>query len=323
MKLGKKTFFLFRLLVTLAILFALFKFIPYKEIVEVYRGSRKIYLLFGFLTLLCGLLIGMNRWRFLLSSLGIKVSLREASYAFFCGLFFNLFFPSFIAGDVFRGFSLSYRYGDLKKVASTILMDRFSGAVALILIALLSFTLAGDILREKWVVVSLIIMCVIMIFSFFVIFSKSFFLFLIRIFKKNSLLSNKLISFHDQLHFFKSNPKIFIKSLLFSFPIQVLTSLSFFVVSKAFNLEVGVVYFLVLVPIVMVIAFIPITIAGAGTREASAVYFFSLLGIDKSIGLGISLANLIFIVAVSILGGVFYVTAYHRWFQPRPQETNL
>ncbi|NQT28727.1 MAG: flippase-like domain-containing protein, partial [Candidatus Omnitrophica bacterium] len=99
-----KIFFLFRLLVTAAILFALFKFVPYEKLVSVYKDSKKGYLALGFSIFFLCQVIGIFRWRFILSSLGINISIREAFYSCFCGLFLNLFFPSFVAGDVFRSF---------------------------------------------------------------------------------------------------------------------------------------------------------------------------------------------------------------------------
>ncbi|MDD3296724.1 MAG: lysylphosphatidylglycerol synthase transmembrane domain-containing protein [Candidatus Omnitrophica bacterium] len=314
----KKFFFIFRLIITASILIALFKFVPYKKIVEVYKNSSKLYLVLGGVLFFLSYLVALFRWRFLLVSLKIKASLREVCYSFFCGLFFNLFFPSFVAGDVFRAFSISYRHGHPGKIASSILMDRFSGSTALMLVAVFSFFAGRNLFQDKTVVFSLVVLFSAITFISLIIFSKTFFLFLMKIFKKQSGLRKKILSFHDHLYFFKKNPAIFFKSLLFSFPIQVLTPLGFFVASKGFHLDIGVLYFLTLVPIVGAIALIPITIAGAGTREASAVYFFSLVGIDKSIGLGISLLNLIFMIIMGILGGILYVSVYHRWFQSRP-----
>lgn len=136
-----------------------------------------------------------------------------------------------------------------------------------------------------------------------------------KVFKKDSLLKKKLVAFHDELYFFKENPKIFIKSLFFSFPIQFLTATGFFIISKAFGVKIGIIYFLTLVPIIMAITLIPITIAGVGTREASAVYFLSLIGVGKSIGLGISLVHLVFMIFTSVIGGIIYVSIYHRRLQ--------
>lgn len=314
----KKFFFIFRIAVTAAILFALFKFIPYKQLLDVYRDSNKSYLLLAFLIFFLSQAAGIARWKYLLDSLGLNVSVLDAFYSFFCGLFFNLFFPSFVAGDVFRGVSISHRHGSAKKVASSILMDRFSGAIALTAVALLSFLFLGGILRgQKEVIFAVIFLCGVSLFAFAVIFSRRFFLFLMRIFKKNNRFRNKLVSFHEQLYFFKKNPVIFIKSLAFSLVIQILVPCGFFIASKAFGVNIGVGYFLMLVPIIMAIAMVPITVAGAGTREASTVYFLSLLGVENSVGLGISLLNLIFMVLMGIIGGIFYVAIYHRWLQPR------
>jgi hypothetical protein len=257
------------------------------------------------------------RWRFLLASLGVAISLREATYSYFCGLFLNLFFPSFVAGDLFRGFAISYRHGDTGKVASSVLMDRFSGAIALTLLALIAFIAGKGIIPGEAVGLALFILCLIAGLASLVIFSKTFFFFLVKAFRGRPRLSERLISFHDKLYFFKNNPKVFAKSLLFSFPVQILTAWGFFIISRAFALELTAIYFFILVPIITAIALIPVTIAGAGTREASAVYFFALVGAEESVGLGISLCNLIFLVMMGIIGGIFYISVYHRWLYPR------
>lgn len=314
-----KIFLLFRLLVTAAILFALFKFIPYEKLVSVYRDSKKGYLVFGFFIFLFCQIIGIFRWKFLLSSLGVNISIREAFYSYFCGLFLNLFFPSFVAGDVFRSFCISYRYGDTGKVASSVLMDRFSGAIALTLVAACAFIFGRSIMPNEGVAAALLILCAITGFASLAIFSRSFFRFLARVFKRKPRLEEKLISFHAKLYFFRKNPKVFAKSFLFSLPIQLLMPTGFFIISRAFDVNLGAIYFFIAVPIVTAIALIPITIAGAGTREASVVYFFSLVGIEKSIGLGISLLNLIFLISMGIIGGIFYVSVYHKWLQSHPR----
>ncbi len=295
---------------------------PYKKVIEVYKDSRKIYLLLGIFTFFVSYFIAVNRWKFLLSALGFRVSLREVFSTFFSGLFFNIFFPSFIAGDVFRGFGISYRHGEAKKVVSSILMDRFCGGLALTVISFLAFIIGGSILKEKSVIIAVSGLCAISTFGIFVIFSRRVFRFLTKAFKGFSRFRNKLINFHDQLYFFKKNPKVFIKSLGYSFAVQTLTAVAFFIVSKAFYLDVSIVNFLILVPIIMAIAVIPLTPVGAGTREASAVYFFSLIGIDKSAGLGISFINLIFLILMGILGGIFYVSVYHRRLQLNPQSSS-
>jgi len=268
-----------------------------------------------------GPVIGIFRWKFFLHSVGIKSSLREVASSHFSSLFFNLFFPSIIAGDVFKGFSISCQHKDRAKIASTIIMDRFSGAMALISLSLVSFILGKNTLVRLEVIIPLAILCLIAIFSSFFIFSRRFFLFFAQVFKQNSGFSEKITSFYNKLFFLKENPKVFFKGLFFSFGIHFFTVFGFFMASRAFIANSELADFLILVPIIMAIALVPITIAGAGTREASAIYFFSLIGIDKNIGMSISLLNLLFYIIGGILGGIFYVSIHHRRIQSHLQDS--
>ncbi len=312
----KKISLIIKLFISVAILFVLFKLVPYRELIDVYKKSQKLYIYLSLLVFIVTLTISVFRWRFILHSLGVKASAKDVFSSTFSGLFFNLIFPSFVAGDIFKGFSISTHHGEAKKVASSVLMDRFSGSIALVLVAFFSYMFGRKIFREKEVAVSLGLLCAFICIVSCIIFSKRVFSFLVKILGNNPL-KGKLIDFHDHLYFFRKNPAVFLKSMYFSLPIQLLTPLMFYVGSKAFGLHVSMLYFFILVPIIMMIALIPITIAGAGTREAASIYFFSLIGIDKTVGLGLSLLNLAFTVFTGLLGGIFYVTVYHRRLQSR------
>ena len=315
----KKFSLIIKIFISLAILFVLFRLVPYRDLLDVFKHSKKIYILSGFLVYVLVQLIAILRWHFLLHSIGVKASFKDVFGASFSGLFFNLIFPSFVAGDVFKGFSISSSHGETKKVASSVLMDRFNGSFALGLVAFISFLAGKHLLpqEQKAITLSLIILCLVIIFFSLLIFSKRFFLFFTKFFKKDSLLRKRLVSLQEQLYFFRKNPSVFMKGLLFSLPVQILTAISFFVISKAFDVNVGAIYFLILVPIIMMIALMPITIAGAGTREAAAISFLPLIGISRSVAFGISLLNFMFTLLLGLLGGVFYVAVYNRRLQSR------
>ncbi len=312
----KKIFFFLRILITFAIFFILFRFIPYQKLIGLYSNSRKLYLVSSFFIFWLSLFLGIVRWKFLLSAVGVGVSFREALYSCFSGLFLNLFFPSFVAGDLFRGYGVSRRHSRPKKIASTVLMDRFSGGLALVLVALVSFLFLDSSAEKNQILLPLLILAITVFFLFFVIFSRSFFNFLLKILKKKPLIYDRLMAFHEYLYFFKKKPVVFSKALFLSLSIQALIPIGFFAASLAFGVTLGPVIFLVVTPIVTAAAFIPITVAGAGTREGLLVYFLSIYGIPESVGLGISLVNLFYLISASLLGGVFYVTVYHRWLQP-------
>lgn len=310
--------FFLRLFVTAAIFFALFKFIPYQELIEAYKESQIVYIGYSLLAFFFALMMGVTRWWVILADLGVRVSFRETVYAFFSGMFFNLFFPSLVAGDFFRGFALHYRHGNTKRVASSVVMDRFSGMLALGLIAVIALLFGWRRFIVPQVLLPLTVLLAGLSVMTIIVFSKRIFLFLISKVKKDSAFRQKLISFHDQLHVFKTKPIVFVRAMSFSILIQMAIPVSFFLAARAFGVEAGLLSFLILVPLIITIASIPITIAGAGAREAASVYLFTLIGVEHSISLSVSLLNLVFMVSFGILGGVLYVAVYHRWLQRRP-----
>ena len=114
----KKLFFILRIIIGLGIIFVLFRFIPYRNLINLYRESAKSYIILAFLVFVMINVLGILRWRFILHSLGVNACIKEITYVYFSSLFFNLFFPSLLGGDFFRGASLSYRHKKTSKVVS-------------------------------------------------------------------------------------------------------------------------------------------------------------------------------------------------------------
>ena len=99
----KKVFLILRIAVSLGIIVLLFKFISYRRLLALYRDSEKSYIVLAFIIFALVNVLGALRWRFILSSLGINIDIKEAVYTYFSSLFFNIIFPSLLGGDVFRG----------------------------------------------------------------------------------------------------------------------------------------------------------------------------------------------------------------------------
>jgi hypothetical protein len=306
--------FLLRLFVAVALIFALFKLIPYRALVGILKHSKKIYIFYGLLIFFASNAMAVIRWRYILKWLGIKIRRREAFMAFFSGLFFNLFFPSFIAGDVFRAGAISYRHGKLKKSASSVFMDRFSGSVSLAVVA--SFAAFAGIKKNisPHILSAIFVLLAIIGSVTVVIFSRRVFNFILKI-VRNANLRERITKFHDELYLFREHPRAFFTCMVVSAFIHIFTCLCFYVTGFAFGLNLSFVDYLIVVPIIMTVALIPVSIAGVGTREAASVYFFSMIGVDKTIALSLSLINLASVILLSVFGGLVYLAFYHRMMQ--------
>ncbi|MBD3246419.1 MAG: hypothetical protein GF333_05350 [Candidatus Omnitrophica bacterium] len=312
----KYLFFTFRIFCSFAFLYALFHIVPYRGLVELWPRVRLSFAACSAAAFSAGLFLGIIRWKYIMHALQIPASGRETVSAYFSGLFLNLFFPSVLAGDMFRGFGITRRHRAPRHVFSSLVMDRLSGLLALnLVVAAAYFSAYATLARAQAVSLALSAITVLNVCIVSLVVSRTFFRFLLALVGPVRRLRARVVLLHRHLYYFRRHPLFFLYTLLFSLCIQCMTAVSFYFAARALGAQADLKIFLCLAPVIMLIAFIPVTIAGAGTREAASVYFFSLFGISEPVALGIALLNFFYLVTVGLAGGVVYVAFYHRWLQ--------
>jgi hypothetical protein len=316
----KVLFLLLRIGVSLGLITILFKFIPYQDVSALFKRSLKTYFIIAFLVFFLIHLIAILRWQFILAASGIVLKFREVFYTYFSGLFFNLFFPSVLAGDMFRASMLGMHHCNSIKAISSVVMDRFSGAVGLGVITLIAVLSGYKFIFSSEILLAVVLFLALIVFAILFVFSRRIFAFLNRLFRK-TFLKDKIASLHKELYFFRKKPKLFLKTIVYSIWIQSGTCLVFYLTAKALAVDISVFYFFIVAPIILFISLLPITVAGMGTREMATIYFLSQVGVNKAASLGISLAMFFFMIMFSIIGGLIYVTIYHRWLESSTQNT--
>ena len=257
-------------------------------------------------------IVAIARWLYIMHTLGIHATYRESFMSYICAYFFNLFFPSFIAGDIFRAATISSRYGKVSETATSVFMDRFSGSLSLAMVAVISAAIGWGKVSDSVVPKALFILFGLIAIAGFIVLTRRPFTLALNIMPKGKL-RDTFSALHDKLYFFRKNPKYLLASILISTPIHILTAAYFYVNGLAFGLNNGLIDYLIAVPILMAISLIPVTIAGAGTREAASIYFLGLVGVAKAPALSLSLMVLFYLIAFGIVGGILYLTVYHRF----------
>ena len=100
---------------------------------------------------------------------------------------------------------------------------------------------------------------------------------------------------------------------MLSFAIHLITVIVAWSSAVATHAAVDFVQILFLVLPVMLIATIPVSIAGWGLRESSMVLAFSYAGLVQSDGLVISVLFGLVNLAVGVIGSIFWVASGYRW----------
>lgn len=206
----------------------------------------------------------------------IKMSVLEAAYLHFIGLFFNLFFPSAVGGDVAKAY-FAYKHSGKKMESTTsVILDRLMGFVALILMAITGTLLFSGQLKDpsviQWVIFSLLLMIATMFFFA----SKRVanrFLFL-KVFIPSKKWRNRLSDLYHMIHNYRRHKTVLLLCILTSFVSQIMFIIAHYWLALSLGAQISMWLFFILIPLLAVVSMAP-SVGGLGVREAGIVYFFS------------------------------------------------
>ncbi len=277
-----------------------------QEIYTVFSNIHPIYSLISFFAILPVVLMTNIQWQILLRKQRIKVSFLYSLKNIFIGYFYGFISPGGI-GAYTRALYLEHESkAPLGKCLSNIIIFNTIDYLSLLLLGAIGAIFLSSIYPHLFAVIIAVIFVIVTLLLFFLKKEKSKNIFLkiiqTRIFSSvKDRLTESLDSFYEDLPRFKD--------VLIPFGISIIgwivrfTELYF--ISKLFLIDVSFIYFILIIAVANVIASIPITIYGLGTREASLITMFLFFNVipEKVLGLSLFWFTIIWF-SPSILGAI-------------------
>jgi hypothetical protein len=262
---------------------------------------------------LTGYLISVVRWQRLLRAENIRIPFWRLVLVYFEGAFFNLFLPTLIGGDIVRGYTIYKLTGGHSASLASILIDRLSGFAALMLIALLSLTVAVTRMRDPQVAAMILGVAAAFGLLTGALINERMKDWAGGIFRLIGLarFQAKLQGMIEAIQRYRGHRRALLEAFLLSILLQSLIIVTYFFVGQGLRVGVSLAYFFVFVPLITVVAMLPVSVAGLGVREGGVVYFFALAGVDAATSLSMSLVWFSLTALVSSLGGVAILLNAH------------
>jgi uncharacterized protein (TIRG00374 family) len=271
---------------------------------NVFLGCLALYAL--------GYIISSVRWQRLLIAEGIRLPLWRLILVYFEGAFFNLFLPTLIGGDIVRGYAI-YRITRADASLASILVDRLAGFAALIAIALGALLVAYRQIRDPQVAAMILGVAAAFGLLMAVLLTErvkgraSGLLRVVGLTRFQARVQGMV----DAIHRYRSHHRALGQAVVLSGLLQALIIVTYYFIGTGLNLGVPIAYFFLYVPLITVVAMLPISVAGLGVREGGAVYFFAKAGVDAATALSMSLAWFSLTLIVSGLGGLAFLLNVH------------
>ena len=312
---------LLRISVSLALLIFLFNQVDRKSLLEIIKGCDKGLLFLAFVVFFFNYLFCLFRWIMLLKDAEIHLPLSRVIISFSGGIFFNLFLPSAIGGDVIRSIDLASHTRKPKEIVSTVILDRLSGSVGLVILIFFSLLLGWNLIQDRSVLLSVGIIFALLSLILLVLFNDSLYSFINRFLNVPNAgkFRNSIKNLHQEMHGFKHKKFAIFTNLLVSLLVQANSPVTFYLIALAIGLKIKLIYFFVFIPIIGAITMLPISLGGLGLRDATTIYFFAKAGVSRDLAFAMSLLNFSFILIYGSIGGLIYVlTVHHRRIQHHP-----
>ena len=268
--------------------------------------SANIYLLtIAFLSNGINVMLRTYKWKIILIVQEIYVPFKILLTFSFTSAFFSIFLPTAYGGDIIRAYDVSKFSNKKLESLASIIVDRGSGALALFLIATVALFFGYNLIQDIRIVLFIIGLLSLITIFIIIVFNK----------KKIKIIT-KIIAFvdhkdilknmHGTFQIYRHHRRKSIEILAVSLLAQVIAILYYPLIAYSFGLDVPIVYFLIVIPIILVILMLPISIGGIGVREGAFLFFFKKVGVLPHEAVSIAIVAFGLYIIWGLIGGVVY-----------------
>ena len=281
----KRLLTLLKITFSFLLIYFVFTKIPFKEVWEVLKRAQPLYLFGALLLFLLSKVFAAFRLNLYFHQLDVPLTQASNTRLYLLGMFYNLFLPGGIGGDAYKGYIIRKEFEvPTRRIVAALLLDRLSGLLLLVIYAcILGFFLPVEVFDGyRWGFGLLIVLS---LFLFWGI-NKRYFNYLIP---------------------------VYWSSLGYSALLQLCQLVCALLLLYSLNLEDHIVAYLFIFLASSVVAVLPLTIGGIGSREVVFYYGAIWFGLVESSSISIS------ILFFSITALVSFFGIYYHFNKPRLQ----
>jgi glycosyltransferase 2 family protein len=299
---------LLRLAVTTGIVAYLLSILNLRDVLSTFRGVRAMPFAAVVGLYLAGQTLSAFKWALLGRAVGFAEPLGDYVRFYFIGMFFNLFGPSTIGGDVVRALYLSQ--GRQRGLAfNSVVFDRVTGLVVLAALAALALA-AFPRWRFPWpLTTAVMVVGIVLVLGWWTCPR------LVRILPEGNALRRHV---EQDLAPFWRDRGLLLRVVAASALFHLSQVCAQWVLARAVGTTIPFSYCLTFHPVLAILTALSLTLGGFGIREGGYVYFLRRVGIAAPVAVTMGLLGFAVILIGGLVGGLFFVASGARLPRLRP-----
>lgn len=308
----KKALPYIRLLIGLSLIGLLLYKIPLKNTVNALQGTSVIFAILGFAIIGLAICLSAVKLQILAKLKKKNITLGTVTRAYYIGFLFNNFIPTDIGGDIFKINELRKNGLDVKDAGQAVLIERFMGAFALMLLAIFlsmpgirMFSRLGIPWVRTYFLISTLVLCasLAVAYAIWLTFLKSYL-------KKREghRLWGKLYRLLEGFYVYRDNLRILFQAFLLSLAYHLVSAVGLVSLTIAVGCPLPYTSLLMVIPIISFVSLLPISVGSLGIKEGALVFCLTRLGITSPAALAVALLLRICLYLHAAIGGLLYFT---------------
>ncbi len=241
-------------------------------------------------------LVSALRWQMLARPLGFGRGLWAYVRFYFIGMFFNLFLPTSVGGDVVRAWYLDGQSGRRLAAFLSAFVERLSGLLVLRALACAA-TVLCPVALPAWIGASVwgVTACAVVGLMILPVAARR----LARLERLGRLVRGVQSYVHE--------PRLLVITTILSLVVQATNVIVLWLVGRAIQAPVPAGYYWITVPMVTLLTLVPVSLNGMGVREGGLILFLAPVGVDTATALSLAFLWFAIFTAASIVGGAIYL----------------
>jgi uncharacterized protein (TIRG00374 family) len=308
---------------TIVLFFFLIRSISWSAFIHQLHHLDSGGLLIGFIVGMFGVIISSYQWQSLLDAEHVHIDLRRLINLYLVGIAFNHFLPSGMGGDVVKAYYVGRDGQNTAGSASAVIMSRVTGFIGMMLVSSVALILWPSSFSRK-LIIAFVLSCIAMCLALLAVYICVSIL-PGRLAKRwaHKKLFTTIITISQTVQKSVRQPRSIAAAILFGVLFHIGAALNYYEYGQVLHVTVPFTFYLVAIPFVSLIAFLPISINGFGLRESAFVYIFSTVHVPVATSLLLALLMDIQVLLCGVIGGAIYMLMDERKKVAIPANVSL
>ena len=304
-----RLFLALKVLFSIALILIVIEKINVTQLFQLIQAAEIRFFVYAFTMFAVMHFLSVLRWKILLQSNNIVISIKNLIFIHLVGLFFRYLLPTSVGEEIVKIAKVAKTAGNLSDVTMSALYARVIGLMIMLVVSLMALSFTYQVLSSYEI--QMIFIGIFGFISLILILIRTPHLFLyilktMNIFREANVFC-KLVSVAHKLVGFRLPASLLLQATGLSVFIFLASAAAIHGIARGFHIEIPLRYLLAFLPLISVATLFPLTFNGVGVREGIYIYFFSRLGASPTEILLLPLTEYLLIAIFGLMGGIGYL----------------